>query len=262
MQQQDIHNFLKRYFSSNGCEIIENSPGHLVVQLTVELDKELMNRPFYWHYIEKTGGQGTPMKLTFITDRKKVPDGVKGEAIHFGSPRLHQIFRSTKKMASSIRMFEQVETNVNRALYPWLLVNLKASYICDRKKDLLFSLGLNLINGVMIDQAHKKIMKKNLTPKIPDYCFTLSPLIKPKSGLKRIERMVMQIIENDDHQWAEEAHKRWQKDLHLLDHFYEDLEEKRESYFTEKAALEAQYKPKIKIEIINGGLFYLTDQVL
>ena len=29
----------------------------MTVQLTIEMDKELMNRPFYWHYLEKTGGR-------------------------------------------------------------------------------------------------------------------------------------------------------------------------------------------------------------
>ena len=50
MQQQEIHKFLERYFHANDCEIVENGPGYMTVQLTIELDKELMNRPFYWHY--------------------------------------------------------------------------------------------------------------------------------------------------------------------------------------------------------------------
>lgn len=147
MQQRDIHNFLQRYFNSNGCDIIEMSEGHLVTQLTIELDKQLMNRPFYWHYIEKTGGEPKPTKLTLITDHNRAPKGLKGETIHFGSPRLHQIFESTKKMAANIRMFEQV-TNSDRniPLHPWLVLNTKVSYRCDRKKDIFLSLGLNLID--------------------------------------------------------------------------------------------------------------------
>lgn len=261
MQQQDIHNFLYRYFTSNGCEIIENSNGHLVTQLTIEMDKHLMNRPFYWHYLEKTGGQPNPMKLSLITDPHKAPEGIQGETIHFGSPRLHQIFSSTKKIASSIRMFEQVSNiGQNIALHPWLIINTKVSYLCDRKKDLLLSLGLNLINGTIIDQAQQKLIKKQLTPKIPDFCFTLSPLIKPKSGLKRIENIIVQMIESDDHSWASEAEVRWNKDQQLLDHFYEDNAEKPESYLIEKKALEEQYRPRIEMNIINGGLFYLTQQ--
>lgn len=83
MQQHEIHHFLLRYFHANHCEILENKPGYLVIQLTVELDKELMNRPFYWHYLEKTGGVANPMELTLITNPSLAPDDIKGEIIHF-----------------------------------------------------------------------------------------------------------------------------------------------------------------------------------
>ena len=55
---------------------------------------------------------------------------------------------------------------------------------------------------------------------------------------------------------------RWNHDLQLLEHFYKDVEEKSETYFSEKEALKAQYEPNIHISIINGGLFYLTEQTL
>jgi hypothetical protein len=55
---------------------------------------------------------------------------------------------------------------------------------------------------------------------------------------------------------------RWQNDLNLLEHFYKDMDEKSESYYTEKEALKAQYEPNIRISIINGGLFYLSDRAL
>lgn len=53
MKQPDIHRYLRRYFTANESTIVEESPAHLTVQLSVKLDKELMNRPFYWHYLEK-----------------------------------------------------------------------------------------------------------------------------------------------------------------------------------------------------------------
>ncbi|WP_017755754.1 YqhG family protein [Calidifontibacillus oryziterrae] len=263
MQQQDIHNYLLSFFTNNECEIIEASAGHFVTQLTIDLDKQLMNRPFYWHYVEKTGGEPKPTRLAFITDHKKAPKDIKGETIHLGSPRLQQIFATTKKMAAHIRMYEQAtHFGRNTPLQPWLGLNVKISYKCDRKKELFLSLGLNLISGIIIDQFQSKISNKTLTPKIPDFCFTLSPLIKPMSGLKRIENVIVQMIENDDHSWASEALLRWEKDQRLLDHFYEENIEKPESYFVEKKALEDQYKPRINIKIINGGLFYLTQHTM
>jgi hypothetical protein len=262
MQQQEIHEFLERYFLATNCEIQENNHGYMVVQLTNELDKLLMNRPFYWHYLEKTGGTPNPMKLTLITDSQAAHSHVKGETIHFGSPRLHQIFKSTKSLAAYIRLYENHDNLFGRQtpLYPWLGINVKISYQCDRKRDVFKSIGLQLINGMMVENFHDRLLQIPLTPKIPDYSFTLSPLVMPKSGLRRIEQYLRRIIGQEDHTWAEEARIRWQKDLNLLDHFYEEEEERKESYEIEKAALKEQYEPKILISIINGGLFYLTER--
>ncbi|MFJ7677967.1 YqhG family protein [Peribacillus sp. NPDC097197] len=264
MQQQEIHDFLITYFQSNACEVLENTSSYLTVQLTIEMDKELMNRPFYWHYLEKTGGIPNPGMLTFITHPELAPPDLKGEIIHFGSPRLHQIIQSTKRLAGFIRLFEDrppLKTGQS-PLFPWLTQNVKISYQCDRKKDIFMSIGLNLISGEFIEGFNERLLSVKVTPKIPDYSFTLSPLIMPKSGLSRLDTYIRKSFENDDHTWAEEAMERWQTDLNLLEHFYKDMEEKSESYFTEKQALQAQYEPNIQITIINGGLFYLSDQSL
>jgi len=263
MQQQEIHNFLLNYFEANECPIVENKPGFLTVQLTIELDKELMNRPFYWHYLEKTGGIPNPMLLTFITNKEKAPDQMKGEIIHFGSPRLHQIFESTKNLASYIRLYENHRHQGNQTpLMPWLCMNVKISHQCDRKRDVFKSIGLQLINGQMVEDFHDRLKLISLTPKIPDYTFTLSPLVRPKSGMFRIETYLKSVISDDDHSWADDARKRWEQDLRLLDHFYEDVEDGNESYETEKKALQEQYEPKINISFINGGLFYLTEKAI
>ena len=264
MQQQEIHKFLERYFLANNCEILDKQSSYMTVQLTIELDKELMNRPFYWHYLEKTGGVPNPMCLTLITDPDKVPENIKGETIHFGSPRLHQIFQSTKNLASYIRLYEKSTTFENKQtpLRPWIALNVKISYQCDRKKDVFKSIGLSLINGQMVQQFHDKLLKMNLTPKIPDYSFTLSPLIMPKSGVARIENYLKGEVEKESHSWAEDAKKRWEKDLHLLEQFYKDDQDKADSYQVEKQALQDQYEPKIIMSIINGGIFYLSDQAV
>lgn len=262
MQQQEIHNFLERYFTANNCELIENDKGYMTVQLTIELDKELMNRPFYWHYLEKTGGVPNPMKLTFITDKQQAPDDLKGEIVHFGSPRLHQIFESTKNLAGFIRLYENNHYPAQTALIPWIGINIKVSYQCDRKRDVFHSIGLHLINGRMVENFHERLLTLPLTTKIPDYAYTLSPLIKPKSGVNRIQAYLTSDIEQEDHSWAADARKRWQKDLDLLHHFYEDAEEKCDSFETEKTALKEQYEPKVQLSIINGGLFYLTENAI
>jgi hypothetical protein len=264
MQQQEIHQFLERYFYANKCEIIENENSYMIVQLTVELDKELMNRPFYWHYLEKTGGVPNPMRLTLITDKQNAPKDIRGEVVHFGSPRLHQLFQSTRNLAGYIRLYENYQNpNMNNIpLRPWLGLNVRISYQCDRKRDVFKSFGLQLINGQIVENFHDLLLGLALTPRIPDYSFTLSPLIMPKSGILRIGNIIRKEINLENHDWADNARKRWQRDIELLEHFYEELDEKGESYEIEKKALQEQYEPKINISIINGGLFYLTEQAI
>ncbi|MBU8908992.1 YqhG family protein [Desertibacillus haloalkaliphilus] len=263
MQQQDIHDYLERYFIANDCQVIDKTDGHLHVQLSIDLDKRLMNRPFYWHYLEKTGGVPNPMQMQIITDEANAPEQQKGEKVHFGSPRLHQIFQSTKELGGFIRLYENIDRGSNQSipLQPWLCLNVKVSYQCDRKKDVIYSLGLNLIHGQIVDGFFDQLVDRSLTPKIPDYCFTLSPLIKPKSGLLRLEKLIYNLIEQEDEKWAIEARERLAEDLNLLDRFYEENEEKPETYHREKEAIESQYKPKIKVNVINGGMFYLHQQV-
>ncbi|MFS0861462.1 YqhG family protein [Fredinandcohnia sp. 179-A 10B2 NHS] len=264
MQQQEIVNFLEKYFVSNHCEILERQQGYMTVQLTIDLDKQLMNRPFYWTYVEKTGGTPNPMKLTLITDRDKTADDVKGDFIHFGAPRLHQIFESTKQLASYIRLYQQTTPMMqgNTPLYPWLGLNVKVSYKCDRKRDILLSLGIQLINGSIVEEFQEKLDKLDLKPKIPDLTYTMSPLIKPQSGLNRLQQYIRGFVESQEHTWADDARKRWDEDLALLNSFYEDVEEKPESYKIEKEALREQYEPKVIVEIINGGLFYLCQNAI
>ncbi|MCF6137880.1 YqhG family protein [Pseudalkalibacillus berkeleyi] len=260
MLQKDIHNFLDRYFAANDCELLERHEHLLHVQLTIELDKHLMNRPFYWHYQEMTGAEPNPMKLMLRTEQSEEGNN-EGEFIHFGSPRLHQIFQSTQQLGAYIRLYEDVVQN-NQSyvpLVPWLALNIKVSYQCDRKKDFLHSIGLNLINGMMISEFQSMLESKSLTRKIPDYCYTMSSLIKPVSGIKRIESYIEQTIHSDDPQWSIDARKRWQEDEALLDHFYQDAEVLPESYHVEKQALKDLYEPKVVMKIVNGGMFFLAN---
>ena len=52
---------------------------------------------------------------------------------------------------------------------------------------------------------HETLTNIKLTPKIPDFCFTLSPIIKPQSGFTTYRRRFKNIIAEDDHTWAKEA---------------------------------------------------------
>lgn len=259
MYSQQIHQYLHKFFIENKCDIVNGNDHYMTVQLTIDMDKKIMNRPFYWRYQEATGADPNPAQLTFITDQNKLTGDIKGEAVHFGSPRLNQIFQVTKELGAYAQMYEKVSGHSEKRiiLTPWLGVNYKVSYHSDQTKEMLYSLGLNLITGNMVDGFQEWVSGVELDSVMLENAYTLPYIIKPIRGLERLDTAVDSIIQRDDHTWAKEADIRWQKDREVLEYFYADEEEKPECYELEKKAMAEQYETKIKVDIVNGGLFYL-----
>ncbi|MFT8317460.1 MAG: YqhG family protein [Sporolactobacillus sp.] len=257
MQQAEIHDYLIRFFSASGCTLLPASrPGSPIkVKLTEKMDQLLMNRPFYWHYIKQIGG--TPETATLLlrtNDQSK-----EGEFLHFGAPRLHQIFDTAKKLGPYIRLYQKIPEGRASALEPWIGINMKISYQCDLKKDRVSSMGLQLINGTMIEGFQEMLGKLDLSPRLPNYLYTLRPLITVESGIKRIARHIEDRLKAEPIDWANDAGSRWIHDQELLNSFYEHQDQKPESYFQEKEALKQQYQPRIEASLINAGLFYLQS---
>lgn len=259
MYPQQVHNFLQQFFTENNCPILGGNEHCITVQLTIDMDKRIMNRPFYWQYVEATNGEPCPAQVTFITDQNKLEEKIVGEVIHFGSPRLNQLFQATKGLGAFVQMFEKVNKfATNSLLTPWLGVNYKVSYCSDQTKEMLYSFGINLMTGEIIEDFQESLCHIDLDSVNSEDAFQVQYIIKPIRALQRLDAKVENLIQQDDHTWAEEARKRWKRSQRVLDYFYEGVEEKPECYEIEKKALEEQYDAKIKIEIVNGGLFYLT----
>ncbi|MFC2948187.1 YqhG family protein [Virgibacillus sediminis] len=256
MAIEDLNSFLRQYFHSHYCEVVDNEQGVLTIQLTEEMDKALMNRPFYWHYVNNAGMKGNPMKLTLITNPEK--RGEKGEWVHFGSPRLQQIIRHLVKSEKQTVLFQKITATRNTPLYPWLVVNMKISYTGMQRKDEVHSIGLHLISGKMETEMMEKLSMISLDLKISDYCYTLSPLIMWKSGFQRIQSVLDNYIENQSHEWAEQSLNALQEEKDMLEYFYTgaDMEEQKEKELRE---IEERYQPSVSFEVINGGIFYLKE---
>ena len=103
----------------------------------------------------------------------------------------------------------------------------------------------------------ESISEVDLDATMSENTFNLPYIINPIRALERLDAVIENIIQQDDHTWAEEAKMRWQKDRRVLEYFYEGIEDKPDCYEIEKEAMDEQYEARIKIEIINGGLFYL-----
>ncbi|ARF13918.1 YqhG family protein [Sporosarcina ureae] len=258
MHSTEIHTYLHRFFKENDCEILHGNEHYLTVQLTIDMDKRIMNRPFYWRYIESVNETPNPAQLTLITDMQQLHNGMKGEIIHLGSPRLHQLFQVTKEMGQFVKMYEHIEdTSEQLILTPWVGVNYKVSFTSHQTKEMLYSVGINLMTGAVVKEFQETISMLDLSDQSSEQVFHLPYIITPVRALDRLDAVITQVIEGEDLTWVEEAEKRWRKDQAVLDYFYEGQEPKPECYEMEKQAMEERFKPRISVDVVNGGLFYL-----
>ncbi|GGM31668.1 hypothetical protein GCM10011351_17330 [Paraliobacillus quinghaiensis] len=254
----NLHDFLFTFFKANHCDILENRGDKLSIQLTDKMDEYLLNRPFYWQYVKKLGLQGEPGKITLLTN--PLLDDEEGEPIHFGSPRLQQIFRLLDEEGKFVRLYQMVQVDQQTALVPWLVLNIKVSFIGKQKKEAIKSIGINMINGGMINNIIDQLEKIQWDTKIPDFCYNLSPLIRLKSSYQRIIQLIEKELQETEHDWAIESWRHMEEEKKLLDYFYQtDKKDYTALYKKESEAIEALYRPQIAISIINGGIFHMTQ---
>lgn len=230
MQQQQVRQFIERYLATFSAHIVETHPDYLTVKLPVEVDKDIGNRPFYWSWVEKMNLAYQPLVLTFAFHPDRLPDGLRAEHMHLGSARMQQIFASTKKHGQFLCMYEQTPLSIGSTgkrrstpLVPWLGLNLKVSLLCDKKRDILLYLGINLHNPRIVHDFTSFLFRLPLTPAIPDYFYTLDRRLTVEQALDMARQEVTKMLEAEDQTWAEEARARLTEELAILSAYYEEL---------------------------------------
>ena len=174
MDQSQVRQYVEKYIHAFGAHVMESHPTFLSVKLTEKMDKDIGNRPFYWSWVEKMGIPAQPMIVTFFFDPENVPQEMKGEILHFGSSRLQQIFRSTRENGKFVCMYEHhpvmqkkgvLSSRRSTPLTPWLNLNVKISFICDKRKDFLLSLGINLHQPRIVQNFTDFVGRLQLSPR-------------------------------------------------------------------------------------------------
>ncbi|SFL82547.1 protein YqhG of unknown function [Gracilibacillus orientalis] len=254
----NLHNFLHQYFTIHDCEVLTENQTEMTIRLNRELDQVLMNRPFYWHYMDKIGRQGEPMSLYLDTSTENKDNN--REWIHFGSPRLQQIFHHIKTNARFTILYEETDGDTKTALHPWLVTNIMVHYCGKQKKESVHSIGVQLINGVMKTDMMNHMDGLSMDRRMSDYSFTISPIIKPVSGFRRIFHYLENELLEEDMGWVKQSTDALNEEIQLLDYFFHQQEENKEILEKEQERLTERLQPRIEIEIINAGLFYLTEE--
>lgn len=269
MSELDTRAFVTRYLTAMQCHIVETGPGHVQVRLSERADKDLVNRPFYWSYVEKLGIEPQPVTLSFIFDPEQVSAGTAGERLNPGSPRLLQIFRSARKHGQFVRLYEDVPLNLrsprgSRPYTPWLGINYKIEWICDQLRNEIHSLGIHLLDGTIQDRFYETIASRPWTPRLPSHRYVTKPNVSPQEAVHQLEFYVQGYLEQVDDTWAREAEERMQEELERLAQYYDETPSRtdeaahQEEYERRIRETKWQYQPRVQVSVVNAGLFYMA----
>lgn len=306
---KDVQKYVLRYLEATESEILEKSSYHIKVKLSPQADKELTNRPFYWSFVERSNEKPETLSFCFIFDpvkyeqlkqeeeqqttvvavtaEEKLADSIlertfgpikpiariTQEHLYYGSPRLSQIFSSTKQNGSFVCMFE--EAKQLSSLHPleskpytvWLGINYKIEYCCDKKREELYSLGISLVTGFITEQFYDQLLQKKLSPKLPSNVHIAKNALTYTKAVQLAEQYIERKLKQQDYTWAKEANERLEEELARIEHYYEpllkqELEEEqltkiKQQYEQRKDEIRWQFEPRIQATVINCGLFHL-----
>jgi hypothetical protein len=268
VDQITLRSFTERYLQANDCQILESTPSYLHTQLSIEADKDLINRPFYWMYVEKMNLPANPMQLCLVFDPENPPEERRAEHLFYGSPRFRQLLLSARNQGKFVRLYQEPprwtpSSSKSIGYKPWLSIQYLISYVCDQKKDRIASFGIDLQTAQIEPNFIQRLQSYKWTHKLPERRYTLSPRMTIQEAVGEVEYMLTEELTAEDHQWAEEAEKRLQEELNQVSTYFPVEEKQTEE---EKAANTArrreciwQYHPRIEIHVISAGLFYLED---
>lgn len=285
MKQEQIQQFVSRYLEASGCQVIEKNPGFITVKLSPQADRDLVNRPYYWNFVERTGAVPETMTLQLYFDLQKLNEDVNFAAaarnplriprdpVIFGSRRLEQMFAAAKMKGRCVQLFEEPESGrslrASRAYSSWLAVNFKVEFLCDLKRDELYSLAVQLNSGKIAENFHRFLLALNLTPRLPTNVHLKRQTVTFEQAANLLEEYLLTRMKGMNHRWADDAHSRWRDEQARIDEFYGELLKQAEAdkqpeieaqYQNRIAETEWQHRPRIQVSVINCGLFHLQSE--
>ncbi|MDA8353329.1 MAG: hypothetical protein M0Z65_09140 [Firmicutes bacterium] len=266
MEPNQVKSFAQRYLDAYNCRVIEQTPDWVETELSIEADQDLVHRPFYWMYVEKMGLAPQTVTLTWFFDAKKAPTDRRAELLSFGSSRFNQMLQSAQKRGRFARLFEDRPSPVrsrstSKPYEPWLGINYRVSYICDMKKDEILPFGIHLRTGDIQENFYPRIRSRNWTSVMPAHRHILPNLLSIPEAVGELEYNLQGYIEHQDLSWAKRAKERLDREMQQLHAYYpeewrmsDELHEEKKQRIRETVW---QYHPRIEVDVINAGLFYL-----
>lgn len=258
MHPFQVRSFMEKYLRYTGCEILEADANKMIVQLSIEADKDIMNRPYYWRYVENLNLEPDPVEICFCFGDHDEQIPMRKESLFQGSNMFTRILNSAINNGKFAKLYESpnyVENGSIQEYQLWLAVNFRLSYVCDLKKDKIFYLGINLNTGEIEDNFYSTLQHIPWTRQLP-----INHRIEPANltiseAIGALEEYIQMKLDKEDSSWASNALEKMKAEIAQLDTYYTDgYSEEKQLRIDE---IVKQYNPKIEVSPINAGIFHI-----
>lgn len=236
----NAQSWLQVYLQAHGCHITKQDDLY-AAKLTRRLDEQLMNRPFYWKYMDAIDDKGEASTIYFHRNKSVNDD----KYLHTDHQLLVRIFHELKQSQQFIVGYEQIKTTTQQILHPYFFMNTIIRYEGKHVKEEIHSVGINLINGRIVTQMMDQLNEISISEMITPLCYIVRPIISLQRAYHLIDDTFDEYIQQISHEWAIHTFDEQMKYKQLL------------SSHTLPSYLKQILKPKITFKTISGGIIYL-----
>ncbi|WP_304458897.1 YqhG family protein [Alicyclobacillus sendaiensis] len=275
--------FCDRYFTSVGARTLLARPMYREYELPADVDKELIERPFYWMWVEAThqSVEPTVLRLAFDAESHAREEARlnaeqpaapfswsakrRVELVDFGSPLFDRILLSAAQRG---RIACVREGDAEREIVPWMMVNGVFAYTADLNREEWFSYAVCLDNLQIVDRFYERIQHRDFSG-VPAPDLLRQSRHTVHEAWRHLQRALADHAAAQDDAWAQEAMARLKGDLAQLSAYYESLldeltDEERSLALQERdrkqAALIEKSAPRIECRVHQVALVGLCVQ--
>jgi hypothetical protein len=198
---------------------------------------------------------------------------VPKDEVIYGSRRLEQLFGIVKTKGRFVHLFEEpflLQSPPHPTLIydTWLCINYKVELACDRKRSEIHSVAIQLHSGEIRENFHQQLLTKSMSPRLPVNFQVLPDKISLPKAVSALEMVLEHKIGQYDHRWADEANEQLREELVRIESYYggmlqsvepDQRDEVEAQFRNRQEEINWQYRPRILVSVINGGLFHLNS---
>jgi superfamily II DNA or RNA helicase len=245
-----LHDVLCTFATVTNCDVIEQRPQSIIVQLTPDMDKQLLGRSWYWAFVARTNAQPVPMRIHWHdpqTDQAPIAQTLT-EPLAWDSPSITRLIDFVRAQGTCTRLYAQ---HCDAPLHPWLVVHWHLNKHPLVSAPHLHTTSIDLVHGTIAHDVppHAHALKAHPI----DHAVHTPPTITLQDAMHAVTDALIEKVRTFDPSWAHEAHTA----LHCASDTMTKQCSDAHHQIVRLAELYDRQRPYMAASAVRGALYYV-----